>query len=104
MKIYIAGKMTGMKDHNRQAFNRADALFSALGFTVLNPARHIPLVRPDRVSHDQYMMIAKAMLDACDAIYMLDGWQESVGATMEHGWAVNMGISIWYEGGANERG
>jgi hypothetical protein len=28
-----------------------------------------------------------AILDRCDFIYMMDGWEQSVGATAEMGWA-----------------
>ena len=33
----------------------------------------------------------------CDAIYMLDGWEESEGATAEHKLAEELGQEIFYE-------
>ena len=86
-KFYIAGPMTGLPDYNRPAFLLAEIALSAEGHTVLNPANHIPMVNPDSIDHAQYMQIALAMLDACDAVYFLDGWEKSRGARMEYDYA-----------------
>lgn len=34
-------------------------------------------------------------LDICDAIYMLDGWENSKGANQEYGFAKGKGIEIY---------
>ena len=36
-----------------------------------------------------------AML-ACDAVAMLDGWETSHGARLEHATAVACGMAVWY--------
>ncbi|MBF9505374.1 DUF4406 domain-containing protein, partial [Escherichia coli] len=48
--IYIAGPMTGCKDHNRTAFCVEDLKLRCAGNIVLNPA-----VLPDGLSQQQYM-------------------------------------------------
>jgi hypothetical protein len=37
------------------------------------------------------------ILRRCDAIYMLNTWTKSAGATAEHGEALRLGIPIFYE-------
>ena len=86
--IYIAGPMTGIEDFNRAVFEEADDRLSAQGHSVFNPARIAPKMHIDSVPYSGYLKIALAMLDCCDAIYMLDGWTNSRGAIIEHAYAV----------------
>ena len=92
--------MTGIDDWNRQSFKEAEDWLSLQGHTVLNPAAYVPIHRPELIPHEAYMKIALAMLDACEAVYMLKGWQQSKGAMMEHDRAEAKGKVIMYEEGA----
>ncbi|EED1395702.1 DUF4406 domain-containing protein [Escherichia coli] len=89
--IYIAGPMTGYKDHNRTAFSMAAMKLAAAGHVVLNPA-----TLPDGLSQQQYMSICIPMLMCADAIYLLEGWEESAGAMAEYAMArkLNMPASL----------
>ena len=78
IKIYIAGPMTGKAEYNRPAFALAEKNLRAAGYRVINPA-----VMPTDLDREDYMPICLAMLERCDAIYLLDGWQESEGARVE---------------------
>jgi len=93
VKVYIAGAMSGHEDFNRPAFNKAEALLKAKGYTVWNPAVH-----PDGFTHKEYMSVCLPVVKFCDAIYMLEGWELSVGATAEFGHAVAHNKIIWMEG------
>ena len=86
MIIYIAGPMTGKPGFNRDAFAAAAKLLREAGHTPLNPA-WLPTTLPD----DKYMPICTAMIDAADAIYMLNGWQASLGARCERLYAKRQG-------------
>ena len=97
MIIYIAGPMTGYPDWNRSRFKSAESRLSWDGHTVLNPARHIPMWNPEAITHEQYMKIAFAMIDACDTIYLLDGWRDSKGATQEYKYAVQHEKNVLFE-------
>lgn len=97
MKIYISGAMTGKKYYNRNAFTIADVRLSQKGNTVINPARLIPMVKPEAIPHEDYMKIAFVSIDICDTIYMLKGWQNSKGATMEYKYAVENGKDVIFE-------
>lgn len=95
--IYLAGKMSGVKNWNIRAFRKAEKRLSRQGHTVLNPASHTPMYKPESISHEQYMTIALAMLDCCDTIYMLRGWESSVGANKELNKAVSHRKEVWFE-------
>jgi len=82
MIVYIAGKMTGLEDLGRAAFRKAQRELEKAGHVVLNPA-----VLPDGLAPDAYMPICMAMLNAAEAIYLLDNWEDSQGAQIEEAYA-----------------
>ena len=91
--IYIAGPMTGLPENNRPAFFAAAARINSIDdCTALNPAI-LPEILPDKA----YMPICTAMIDAADMIYMLDGWELSVGARAERLYAKRQGKEILTE-------
>ncbi|MGV3000765.1 DUF4406 domain-containing protein [Vibrio sp. E150_018] len=91
-KIYIAGPMSGMPEFNKPAFISKASELAQEGYIVLNPA-----VLPDGMSWEEYMYICIPMLSVADEIYMLKGWTESKGATIEHHEALAQGKSVIYE-------
>tara|TARA_R110000850_G_scaffold235569_1_gene360389 strand:- start:744 stop:1520 length:777 start_codon:yes stop_codon:yes gene_type:complete len=91
-KIYIAGPMTGYDQFNRSAFNRTSDALSLAGYIVLNPA-----ILPDGLTQAQYMQIDLTMLQCCDAIFMLKGWDDSAGAMAEHALAMKLGLTVIHE-------
>ena len=59
----------------------------------------IPTVLPayKSVPHEDYMHICYAMIDICDAIFLLDDWQKSVGARAECQYAADWRKRIIYQ-------
>ena len=96
MKIFISGKMTGVKDYNFPAFNKAEGELAKLGFEVLNPASTGVI---DEWEYKDYMRASIDMLLDADAIYMLWGWRNSAGATLEHQLASLVGMPVCYQEG-----
>lgn len=94
MIVFISGPMTGRENWNRTAFICAEARLSELGHTVLNPANHIPICHPDAIPHSGYIAICKAMIDQCEAIVQLPGWEDSIGAGMERLYAIKCGKAV----------
>ena len=94
MKVFISGKMTGEPNYNREKFNEVEAELKEKGFIVLNPA-----VLPTGLKHEEYMSICYAMIDVCDMVVMLSGWEHSKGAMMERGYAIanNKAVNEWKE-------
>ena len=95
MKIYIAGKISGLPRNEVEAkFSEAKRRLEDKGHVVF-----IPTVLPEynEVPHDDYMHICYAMVDICDAVFMLKDWQDSMGARMELQYAADWRKEIFYE-------
>lgn len=95
MKIYIAGKITGLDRNEIQVkFATASVNLKKQGHETF-----VPCVLPDYpdVSHEDYLHICYAMIDICDAVYMLKDWQQSKGARMELQYAADHRKKIIYE-------
>ena len=95
MKIYIAGKITGLDRKSLlDKFEAARNELVAQGHSVF-----IPTVLPEYgdVPHEDYMHICYAMIDICDAVYMLSDWQQSKGARMECQYASDWRKEILYQ-------
>ena len=101
MKIFISGPISGMPDHNRMAFICAENRLWLQGHAVMNPVRLQPS-NPDAFTHEDYVHICLAMLQRCDAIYLLKGWQWSTGACAEYGAALKTGKWIFFEEASHE--
>ena len=96
MKIYIAGKITGEDEHDvKVKFGLARNKLLTEGHEVF-----IPTVLPiyNTVEHADYMHICFAMIDICDAVYMLNDWTQSAGAREEMQYAQDWKKQIIFEG------
>lgn len=91
MKIYIAGKITGEPDY-KEKFEAAAMNLEAQGHIVLNPAE-----LPEGMRTADYMRICFAMIDTADAVYLLENWKYSSGASVEKAYAVYIGKSVLTE-------
>ena len=83
MIIYISGKMTGLPDLGRGAFEKAEELLRGLGYKVISPAW-----LKDDLPQSAYLPICMAMLDQADAVALLPGWESSDGAKIERKYAL----------------
>ena len=95
MKIYISGKISGL--HPREYRGKFKAAVNRLrdqGHTVVDPSR----MDVYELTYAQYMAIDTTLLEFCDAIYLLDNWQDSNGAKLEKEYAECLGLKIMYEG------
>ena len=81
MRIYISGKITGTTDYMKR-FAEVEERLTKQGHEVVNPAK-INAMLPVGVSYDDYMKVCITLLDLCDTIYMMHGWEHSEGAARE---------------------
>lgn len=93
MRIYISGKITGTTDY-MQRFSAAERKLKARGLSVVNPAK-VNGMMPDDMTWEEYMKMSFCMLELCDAIYMLPGWEYSEGAMLEYNFAVKRDMTIF---------
>lgn len=95
MRVYISGPITGVKDY-MDKFEQAEKEMIEKGFTVVNPAK-INYGMPEDMTYEEYMEIDIRLIDLCDAIYMIRGWEMSRGANREYGYALGKGKTITYQ-------
>lgn len=92
--IYVAGPMTGYTNLNFPAFNFVADGLRSVGWTVVNPAELNVGIQNDwkacMVEDIKHLM-------ECDAIFMLNGWKKSKGASLEHHIAKELGMKVYYE-------
>ena len=95
MKIYISGKITGTDlTETRKRFAAVAKATKRLGYEPVNPLEN---GLSEHNSWEVHMLKNIADLLQCKAIYMLQGWQESKGACIEHYIATKIGMPIMYE-------
>ena len=91
MKVYIAGQISGNPNF-KEHFESVENKLKAMGHATTNPA-----ILPDGFTQRDYMKICLRMLDCCDAILLLDNWNESQGATIEKLYAEKIGLIVLEE-------
>lgn len=104
MKIYIAGPMSGHPNLNFDRFDEIQEKLEKEGWEVVNPAtidRELG-INPDNYDNCPYNYTEAALRDvfaliSCDAIYLMDGWQHSRGASWERALAKYHSIKRFYE-------
>ena len=111
-KVYIAGPMRGIKFYNFLAFDAARDRLKAAGYDPVSPADldrqigfdpfslpddHDWSKVPDSFSLDQCIERDTAAIKRCDGIYMLKGWEHSIGARAEHALAEWLRLHIFFE-------
>lgn len=94
-RIYISGKITGTDDY-MERFAEAERDLAKAGYEVVNPAK-LDLIMPKTATHKEYMDMCITLLEMCDYIYMLHGWEQSKGANMELCKAKELKMHIFYQ-------
>ena len=99
--IYISGKYSDNNcdgiEANIQKARLVGAKVWELGFTALCP--HLNTYHFEQIckcGYDDYINGDLALLNNCHAIFMLDSWGESKGAKIEHEYAKELKIKIFY--------
>ena len=108
-RVYIAGPMSEIEDHNKPAFLQAETDILALLYgeskEIFNPINHETslMVQTGQIRDTQEAYRMCMAID-CEYIckhathlYMLKGWENSKGAMAEWTLAKCLGLEIWYE-------
>nr|DAV12082.1 MAG TPA: protein of unknown function (DUF4406) [Caudoviricetes sp.] len=95
MKIYISGKISGTDlAETRKRFAAVAEAMKRIGVEPVNPLEN-GLSEQD--TWEAHIVKDIADLLQCKAIYMLQDWQDSKGARIEHYIATEIGMPIMYE-------
>ena len=111
-KIYIAGKMKGLRNLGYQKFfDKAEELIG-LGWLTVNPAdfpyegvevevdgKKVTTTITDDDAYTYHKVLHRdfQLISSCTAIYMLKGWAESSGASTELAVAKLLGLEVIFE-------
>lgn len=80
-RVYISGKISGLSEKvYKNNFNSAELYLTGLGYDAVNPVSEglIP-----NGTWEDYMRRDIKLLCECDYIYLLEGWEDSDGASLE---------------------
>jgi len=96
MRIYIAGPITGRDDYFEK-FEAAEKLLERAMIgdgpkRIVNPAYMAKTIKP--FSHRKQVEICIELLKECDTLFLLEGWEYSLGAQAEYGYALGTGKKI----------
>lgn len=84
---YLSGPITGRKNY-RQQFARAAGALKEMGYVVINPAELGAALPLDQMSYEDIMKIDLELLASADYLVQLPGWERSIGANRELGFAL----------------
>lgn len=100
-RVYLAGPMSGIAEHNFPAFHAAAALLRAEGLQVVNPAEH---GLAEGAEWADYLRYDIAKIAICESMAVLPGWSQSRGARLETHLARALGMPIRLLEGAEPAG
>ena len=80
---YLSGPITGHKDYRRQF-----AALKEMGYNVINPAAIDDAIPVECMSYEEIMRIDLELLSIADYLVQLPGWERSIGASRELGFAL----------------
>ncbi len=92
MRMYISGAVTGVRGYKERFAAAAEAVRER-GYVPVNPVEILdPL--SDSLSYEEIMGIDMEILKHCEGIYLLAGWERSLGANREYGYALGAGMHV----------
>lgn len=87
--IYIAGPISGIEDY-KERFERMEKRLAYPDQTVLNPAKIL-----EGLEDEDCMPICLQLIEMADAVVLLPGWRESLGAYTEAFYALRQGKKVY---------
>lgn len=107
MLVYVSGPYSGntpeQTDKNIAAARAVAVQLWEMGHAVICPHTNtINFERDCKATYEQYIEGDLNMISRCDALVMLPTWEASKGALIEHAYAVELAIPIFYYNGTAE--
>lgn len=101
MIVYLAGPYRGKAPHptTQENIEQAHAIAAELwekGYIVICPHKNTENFEAmTTLDHDEFVRRDLQIVERCDAMVMLPGWDQSGGAMVERGHANHLGIPVW---------
>jgi len=93
VKLYIAGPITGVDNHQVN-FDKAATTLVERGFEVANPCWLDDQGAACGWGWEDYMKATLTMMLACDGVALIEGWERSKGAALEIQVANGVGMPV----------
>lgn len=100
MLIYVSGAYSAptieQRDENVANARAVAVRLWEMGHAVICPHLNTFDMESDcNATYEQYLVGDKNMIARCDAMVMVNGWENSKGATIEQSYAVRLGIPVY---------
>lgn len=98
-RIYISGPINGVEDY-AENFKTADNYLSSKGYDVINPvavASALPYME-----YEELMDLDIMLINMCESIYMMKGWDKSLGCNREYGYAIARKMNVIFQQDGND--
>lgn len=92
LRVYISGRISGNENYIRDFEDAEQYVSMMFRAKAVNPVRETPVG-----SYGEMIAADIRLLDKCDAIFMMKGWEYSQGARLEHDYAAAVGKEIIYQ-------
>ena len=95
MRLYISGRITDNPNY-KEEFENAEKWLLERDITPINPIKVNAIC--NTLTYEEYMKVDYCLIDLCDGLFMLKGWQDSRGALSEMCYGKSLGKKILYQG------
>ncbi len=96
--VYISGPYTGDIDQNILNARAMATNLWEMGFAVICPHLNTAHFEQDcSATYEDYLEGDLRMVEGCDAMLMLEGWEDSKGSVKERQHALTLGVSVFYD-------
>lgn len=95
---YLAGPMTGLPNHNFDAFERAATELRTRGLKIETPhdyGKELTTNERDQMGRAHWLRLTMRQLLTCHAIILMPGWECSLGARRELDIALDLSMEVW---------
>ncbi len=93
LSVYMSGPMTGLPNNNVEAFNSYTKQWNDAGYVIVNPASFEEKAKETYT--DWLKRDVSCLINSCNAIAMMPGWEKSNGARLEYSVACSLGYLVF---------